>query len=356
MLQLKINGKLFGGWTEAAITRGIDQLAGTFDIKVTDRWENQQWSISPFDSCQVLWSGKTVITGYVDSVSISYDAGSHEITIAGRSKTADLVDCSAASSQYKNQSLSQIAAALCQPFGIDVKTEASAGGAFLSYKPDEGVQVFEALEKLAGLRGLLLMDNAAGDLVITQAGTDRISTALKMPGNIKSGSGNFNVKDRFSVYTVKGQQKGGDQISPEFAAHNKASITDTNVTRYRPTILQAEDQADLSTVKKRAQWESNIRFGLSQSFRYTVQGWEHKNGLWQPNTLVHVKDKYMGVDTDLIIASITYLLGSNGTTTELVLAHRKAFIAEPIDTPVKSKNSVTHKKSYTGPKWQELNP
>jgi len=356
VLQLKLNGKLFGGWTEASITRGIAQAVSTFDLKVTDRWDNKQWAVAPFDDCQILWNGSPIITGYIDTNAISYDAESHQISITGRSKTADLVDCSVASAQFKNQNFQQIVQALCKPFGIDVVAQVSTGSAFLSWKAEEGMPVFEAIENLARLRGLLLTDNGSGNLVITQASTTRISTPLELGVNIKSGSGRFDVRDRFSDYIIKGQQKGGDEISPEFAAHVSATVKDTNVKRYRPLILQAEDQTDIATAQKRARWESNVRFGLSQVFGYTVQGFEHANGLWQPNTLVHVKDKYLGLDTDLLITSVTNLLSNSGTETYLTLGHPRAFIPEPIATPVKSKNSVTKKKPATGPQWDELNP
>ncbi len=352
MLQLKINGRLFDGWTEASITRGMAQMASSFELKVTDRWENVKWEIAAFDGCELLWKGEPILTGYIDSNSVSYDAESHQITLTGRSKTCDLVDCSAASAQFKNQWFEQIATALAAPFGVDVVLETSTGTSFESWKPDDGVQIFEALEKLARLRGLLLMDNGNGNLVITRAGIDRISTPLELGVNIKAGSGQFNVVDRFSDYIVKGQRKGGDNISPNFAAHATGIVKDSRVPRYRPMQVQAEDQTDTGAAFDRAQWEANVRFGQSQRLSYQVQGWEHANGLWQPNRIVAVKDSMLGLQTDLIISSVVYRLSDQGSETQLTLAHPKAFANKPIDvsTPAKAKPGTVK----GGIVWQEL--
>lgn len=350
MLQLKLNGRIFGGWTEAVITRGIAQLASTFELKITDRWEGETWNISPFDECQVLWKGEPILTGYIDGNEISYDAESHEFTITGRSKTGDLVDCSAVSRQYKNQTFQQIAQALCGPFGVSVVDDAGDAYRFPTWKPDEGVQVFEALEKLARLRGLLLMDNGDGNVVIARAGSEKISTPLKLGENIKAGSGSFNASRRFSEYVIKAQQKGNDNSTAAYSAHVKARVSDSRVPRYRPLILQSEDQADTATAAKRAQWESNVRFGQSQSFNYSVQGWEHDAGLWQPNKLVPVTDSLLGIDDDLIIASARYVLNDKGSVTQLSLAHPLAFLPEPV--PVKNKSSKSGKSVE---RWQELN-
>ena len=40
-LRLEIEGALYGGWTSVSIRRGIGQVAGTFDLSVSERWPGQ---------------------------------------------------------------------------------------------------------------------------------------------------------------------------------------------------------------------------------------------------------------------------------------------------------------------------
>lgn len=71
-------------------------------------------------ACRVLVDGLAVITGYVDDVRISCSASEHSVTVRGRDKTGDLVDCCAPSMQLAGASLAVIARNLCAPFGIEV--------------------------------------------------------------------------------------------------------------------------------------------------------------------------------------------------------------------------------------------
>ena len=37
-LNLLVGGRIYSGWTEVAVKLGIEQIAGTFDISLTERW------------------------------------------------------------------------------------------------------------------------------------------------------------------------------------------------------------------------------------------------------------------------------------------------------------------------------
>jgi prophage tail gpP-like protein len=349
MLQLKIGHRVFQGWTSARITRGLRQAAATFQLELTDKWDGKPWQVKPYERCEVVYDGEKVITGRIDSASVSYDDESHTVSVSGRSLTAVLVDCSAPSKQFRNQSIEAIAAALAKPFGVAVVTQVGTGKPIRSWKPDEGVTVFEAIEKLARLRGLLLTDDAAGNLVITRAGNGRIGTALIYGKNIKGGAAVFDVRDRFSEYTVKAQQKGGDNVDAVSAAHVVTKVTDESVPYYRPLVITAEDQADIETTKTRANWEKNARIGQSQAFSITVQGWQHDSGLWEPNKETRVTDKLLGVDADLLISQVTFSISGSGTESALELAPKEAFLPEPI-----SPDSDTVSGKKTPVIWKEL--
>ncbi|MBL4763527.1 MAG: hypothetical protein JKY93_12625 [Gammaproteobacteria bacterium] len=350
MLQLKINNRLFQGWTAASISRGLKQASATFNLTLTDKWEQTPWQIRPFDSCELVYDGKTVISGYIDSASVSYDKEQHAVSVSGRSKTADIVDCSAPSTQFKQQTIEAIAQALLKPFGIKVQVDVDTGGKISSWKADEGVTIFEALEKLARLRGLLLTDNAAGDLLITRAGINKAPARLELGKNIKAASASFDVRDRFSVYTIKSQQKGSDDLDAAQAAHISATIEDETVPRYRPLLLTAEDQADLKTAKTRIQWEANSRLGNSQTFSIVVVDWQVDGELWQVNQLVRLTDRLLGFDTELLITAVTYSLDENGTICSLTLQPRAALLIEPL-----TEKTDKQKAKETPIIWHDLN-
>lgn len=171
-VRLEIAGQLYGGWTSITIHRGLDQVAGSFDLTVTERWPGSDIPkpVKPGQACRVLVDGAPVVTGYVDDVRPSYDDKSHTVSVSGRDKTADLVDCSAPSTQWAGRSLPQIAAELCRPFGISVRTECDCSAPFQRLKNNEGDSVFQTLEAAARVRAVMLVTDGSGALVLTRAG------------------------------------------------------------------------------------------------------------------------------------------------------------------------------------------
>lgn len=338
-LSLLVNGRKYNGWKSASIALGMEQIAGCFSLTVSEKWhgQNSAWQIMPGDTCRLLIGNTPVITGYVDDVNPSYDNGSHGVSVTGRDKTGDLVDCSAIhkSGEWVNVSLAKIATDLCAPFGITVAAATDTGKAFSRFSVQEGETVFECIERAARERGILLMSDGNGRLILTRSGTNRIGTALVKGKNIENASGQFSHKERYSKYIIKGQSPGSDWTSTTHNTQTKAIAEDNAVTRYRPLIIIGE-QGDGSTYADRAKWERNVRAGRSSRISYTVTGWHHGAGLWLPNNLVTVNDDYLGVQGDMMLASVRMSLDDSGSKTELELCRKEAFSL--INLPAKHKS------------------
>jgi len=329
-ITLQVQGMEYRGWKSIDISIGMEQIAGSFKLTASDRWHGQDeaWPILNGDECRVLVGDTTVITGYVDEASPEYDSKSHGLNVNGRDATGDLVDCSAIykSGQWLGADLLKIAADLCAPFGIGVTADVDVGKKFAKFALQECETVFEAIERAARQRGILLLSDGNGGLVLSRAAENRLDASLVKGMNIEAGSGSFSHKDRFSQYIIKGQSPGSDDSgNTSQHAQLKAKSADEMVTRYRPLIIYAE-QGDGSTYADRAVWERNVRAGRSARLQYTVTGWEYKPGLiWLPNRLVPVTDDYIGVDEELLIVRCTYLLDDGGSRTRLELCRREAF-------------------------------
>lgn len=345
---LQVGGSNYRGWKSIEVSIGMEQIAGSFRLTASDRWHGQDeaWPILPGEKCRVLIGSTPVITGYVDESNPEYDARSHGLNVSGRDATGDLVDCSAIykSGQWTGATLLKIASDLCGPFGIPVKAEGSVGKPFAKFALQDCETVFEALERAARQRGILLLSDGNGSLILTRAGSAKIGTALVKGVNIERASGTFSHKERFSQYIVKGQAPGGDSFSdPKHHAQLKASAADAQVKRYRPLIVYAE-QGDGTTYADRAVWERNVRAGRAARLQITVTGWEHTPGnIWLPNRMVSVQDDYIGVDMELIIARCTYLLDEGGSRTNLELCLREAF--DLINLPDMKRRHKRHRKA-----------
>lgn len=336
-LILGINGQNYSGWQQIRVRRGIEQLTGSFDLAVTDRWAGQPepWAISMGDACRLSMGGETVITGFVDDCLPSFDDKTHQLQVVGRDATSDLVDCSAIwkTGEWKDRTLQQIAADLLKPFGLSVTALVAVGAPFKKFSLQEGETVFEAIERAARMRGLLLISDPQGNLVITRAGTERIATALVQGQNILGASATFSLRDRYRDYIVKGSQPGSDWSTPEQNAGPEGKSCDQGIKRHRPLVLIAEGAADNNRLAERAVWEAAVRMGRSARPVIRVQGWQHQDGLWQPNRLVAVDCPYLKLQREMLIAAVDYLKGPDGTTAELELVRPEAFELLPVPEP-----------------------
>jgi len=328
-IELRVGGDSFVGWKEVSITRSIEQLASTFSITSSELWteNDEEIPIREGSACEVWTRLHRMIQGYIDSSDGFYDANDHRLSVSGRSNLGDLVDCSAIVSGgvIKNQTLYGLISLVCQPFGISVVSEATSADKFRRFSVQDGETVIEVIERAAKARGLMVISNDDGKLVITSPGYSRAGTALRYGENILSGGRRASWSDRFSQYTVKSQNSGSEDWFGRSAAHIKATVTDETVSRYRPFVMIAEEQLDQNGCTARATWERNVRSGKSQRLVYTVRGWDDRGDIWTPNQLVSVFDPRYGIDDDLLLVTVVSSKSERGEMSELTLTHPSAF-------------------------------
>ncbi len=330
---LLVNGQRHEGWKDVRVTCGLDRAARDFDVSITRNWPDQQRGTSlPItigDGVVLMLGADRVMTGYVDATPVRYDANSLTLGIAGRSKTADLIDCSAADSpgQWTNARVEQIAQALAAPYGVTVRTETPTGEPIPDHQVQQGETAFESVDRLLRARQLLATDDAEGALVLVAAGGQQADTALSLGQNILSADYACSGRDLFATYVCKGQGSGNDQAFGADVSEASGRATDIDIKRNRYLVLQQSGQADNLTCQERAAYERDLRKARARTVVYTVQGWRQDSGaLWTPNLLVQVTDSWCGINRRLLLSEVTYALGDQGTRCSLTLLPAEAYV------------------------------
>lgn len=348
-----INGMRYGGWKSLSIERGITRAVSSFAMSVTERWANQDkpWKINPFDVCEVYIGADKLLTGYVETYTPSFDGGSHGVQIAGHSKTKDLTDCSLdiQSGQFSGFTYAAIAKAVCQNFNIGVVVQASGANEIVqNSNVNQGDTAFNFLERLARSAGILLCDDEQGNLVITTAASaSKSSSALTQGQNILAAGARITGAGRFSEYIIKGQASvgygasdtyggaGGIPAAPAVGAvqtQMRASAVDTDVPRYRPRTTLAESQLTLEQMSARVNWQKQFAYGQATKASFKVNGFRQADGtLWRINQLVSCNAPWLSLDTDLLLATVKFSLGSDGAITELELGPLAGYVPEPAE-------------------------
>ncbi|MGY1490716.1 phage baseplate assembly protein [Methylobacillus pratensis] len=333
---LKVGGYEFSGWTEIEIAAGIERQARDFKLEITRQWPKStglERLVRPGDLCE-LWIGSNkLLTGYIDATPISYDSEQVSVGVSGRSKTGDLVDCSAefGAGQWRRRKVESILADLAKPYGVSVTAQVDTGAAIQDHQIQPGETVFESIGRLLSLRQLLSTDDGEGNVVLIEPGSGgKATTALRMGENILQADIGLDYKDVFTYYECKGQQAGSDEDDAQLSTTSNARISDNSLGRYRKLILTQSGQVDTQTCADRVQYEALNRQAKAQEVVYTVQGWRQADtALWLPNQLVRVVDPVIGFDDDRLIVEVVYRKGAGGTTTTLKLGPLAGYIPSP---------------------------
>jgi prophage tail gpP-like protein len=349
VISLKVNGQRYEGWTSARVIRGIETVAGGFELSISERWGGQHkpWPIAEEDECTVAIDGAVVITGYVDKRSLAYSATEHTLAVSGRDKTGDLVDCSAVLSkwEFRNVDVLTLAARVASPFGVGVSSDVPTRPvAKLSVSP--GDSAFDVIERACRMVGMLPVADGRGGILLTRAGTARAHTELREGVNILSARAEYDGSSRFRSYTALGQAQGTDELHGA-AASVRGTAEDAEVKRATRTLLvRAEGNVTRAQARVRAQWEATVRAARADEVTIVVQGWTQGNGaVWPVNQIARVHSPTIGVDGEMLISQVVYSIDNDaGTTTQLTLRRPDAFLPEPVIGRAGSKGGA----------WKEL--
>ena len=335
-VKVLINKKEFVGWQSMSLSRSISGLATSFNLQATDSWSDKNTvRFLPQDTIEIYINSKKVLTGFLDSYSTSIGTQGRSISLSGRSLTGDLVDSShIGQSEFSSVSLEGLVRKLCEPFGIELASvEVDTGANISNLKIESGVSVFEVLKKEGAKKGFLFHTNVDGQIEILKIGERRAALSLVEGKNLISSSIQMSTQDRFSDYIVKGSAGAGKEIKPY-------KIKDSEFSRYRPKVIKATGKSDRSILKKRAEWEVEIRKAKSSSINVSIPNWFDDDGnLIEENTIVNFVSPMSFIDEDLLVTSVNYSLSTSGQSCSLELIPPNAFIQQPVAVGT-SKSSV----------------
>lgn len=336
---LTVDGTEHRGWRAMKAAIGLDAAAAEISVELAERWAGAEDAaqirrlVRPGAPFALALDGETVIEGHLDALEVSYDPRAHTLTVTGRERTGDLVDCAATVDgpyEFAGLGLEEVARRLASPFGVRVRAETSLGAAWSRFALQPGETAWEAIARGARERAVIVTGDGRGTLLLTRAGEGGDAAgAIRLggaDGNVLRANGSFDVSGRFSTVVVRGQAEGADR------AQGQARATDAEVTRHRPHVVLAEAQGEGVSFQDRAQHEIRVAAGKSRRVRYTVPGWRGASGaLWRPNTRVMVEDAYLDLARELLVSNVTWSLTSEGgTVTELQVCPVDAYALQPV--------------------------
>jgi len=342
LVTLNIGPDIFTGWSEVAINRSIDTVAGSFELAIVDVWDDDEViGLYPLQRCKLKVGDRSLITGYIDKQSPTITESNSAVQISGRCKTGDLVDCSSVSTpgEWKNASIEKIVRSVLNPqFGINLVIDADLSKKLNKFNVNFGESVFETISRACENTAILPLSTVDGDLLLTNVGSSRAHDDLFYGGNIDSASVDVDFTNRFSSYIIKGQKTGdGGTWNKQKTNNIYAESSDQYIDRYRPKGISADNQISNTLAKRRVDWEAQVRAGRSVSVKVELPTWEQSNGdLWRENLIVYTYIPRLRVDGDMVVREITYKLNGNNRRLSMSLVEPDIYAPEP--KPVKKKS------------------
>lgn len=349
--ELRIEGQRLQTWTDVSVEASVAQMTPAFSFTYVDNRPLEALPVEKGDPCEVILDGIVAMTGIVERVRDrdSNDQGNlYQVT--GKGKTVDLVKGTAKheTGRFEKAGLLEIANALCDPYGIEVvigdevspDTLATLGAdlakPWTHWRLERGETVWEALERGARERGVVLVELPDGRLSLTRAGGRKLPTGLQRGGpqsNVEMWERVEDESDQFSEYEFLQQRRGNNSFNGEKARGGRAVVEDPTFGRFRPFTGLAPRQSDSEHLKLHAEHARNKAFGASKQIQCRVSGFtyqEIRSGvpadiLWRPNKIVTARNDRKGITGDWLIDSCRYQKSERGSTTYLVLVPPEAY-------------------------------
>ncbi len=329
-VRLIIDGWEYTGWEHVSIHRSLDEALHGLDVSVSDQWAGHRVRVPNGAPFKLYLGDELISTGYLDRVQRQYDASSRQVTVSGRSTAQDMVDCSFPPnlpSTWRGISVLQICQLMAKPFGIEVVDRSGQAGYIVDKtglrRGEAPMSLMHLLMRVIGAR---VVSEPDGNLAVVSASQERVSTPLELGKNILKANDDFNLRARFSDYRITSQKSKLRSSNPSTSIVGTSH--DAVMASIRPRLKSRPSRRMMSSVEEATKAATVLRnqaAGHSHVTTYTVAGWRHADGLWQPNRLVRVVDAECNRDAWLLIASVGFVSDKKGRCTVLKVMEPAAF-------------------------------
>lgn len=314
-IEFIVNEDLIDSVIGLHIHRSMDDMFGSFAIEIDDEYSDK---LQMDYEVKIKLNGKQIINGYIDKIWDRNTRTSQSITVFGTDKTGDLSDCpyESLNREFKNQSVASIIKKICSPFGITVSIGASASSLqstiLPTYVASMGIPAGQLISELLRDFGYVAPPMGDGKLTITAAGITKATDSLEFGKNILFSEAIHSNEKRYKDNYVRGYGVSTDNKGMTDYTEPEGKAIDSVITRYRPNIQFFENIADKAKCNRRAQYERQIRAGLSRTPLYYVGDWDQTDAsIWDINTLVTPNDDKHGFKDEMILNTVDYYLNDD---------------------------------------------
>lgn len=301
-VSFKVNNKIYKGFEKMTISKSIDNISHTFTAEM---YNGKNLAINGNDSIEILLDGEIFFSGYIEDYDLKISDTKSPLSIAGRSRTCDLVDCMIETNKlYNQQDAKQIIEDMVKPFGITVSTELALEP-ILQFKTKVAETFFNAINRLCKENNILPICKSDGNIILSKNNNEQHSKVLK-EGDLKSIDFKQKFTSRYSSYTYKKEGSYFDVTD--------GKIEDAEIKRYRPFVeVNTDDKQNLDMCK----FQMNKHKADSMSLSIALANWDI-----DINKIVKIETE--DINNSFLVKSASYHIG-DGLYSELELIDKDLY-------------------------------
>lgn len=323
IVTVKAGGEEFLSWKKMTVTAGANEGARSFTLVCAAEGGSAAlfWRFKPGTPVEVEANGDLLVRGYAERLVPGLAAS--EVTISGRSKSADLIDCAAIhdTGDFEGKTPAEIGREL-DLFGVGISADAAMEA--IDYHLAPGETVYEAIERKCRAQGFSPSGQADGSLKLLGPPNQKHAGALVEGQNLIDLVVTHDWSKRYSDTIGRAQRPFGHDADD---LEMEAIAKDAAVSRYRPMVLVVDDDITKAALKKRVEQRRDRQAGNSLKAVATVQGFRDDGGtLWTPGRLIWTESPFGQIAQDMAIENVAWRQDDRGgSTAKLSLVDPRAY-------------------------------
>ena len=348
-VSLEVNDTFLTGWKDFKAEFDMEVLPASFEFGLYDKEKSLTKLLQTGLAARVsildpfFGARHQLIDGFLQRVPRSLGSVENKKSLFGHDRFIDVVECSVVrrAQTWWRKRFASIVADILEPFELAVdKSQLKSNPRIDKFTIQSGETAFSAIERLCRNQAVLPLSTVENNLLLGYAAdSDTVASEnLEVGVNIEGIGEDTSWGERFSEYIGLGQQAGNGRRWTKEMLQGRAVAKDAGVTRYRPKLFIAESRADNKILRKRVNWEAQVRSGRSTVHTVLVSGWYQKSidgrplRPWVKNERVNLRVAEWDLNVQRLITKVAYSLGKKGELTTLTLKHPDIFKADPRET------------------------
>ncbi|MER2495749.1 phage tail protein [Vibrio neptunius] len=286
---------------QANLNYSTEQLAHTFNCSI------EPMNIDRPLSVEFFLNDQSIFIGQIDEAESETGASEFTMPIAGRSKSANMIDSRITMDALYNLDVEALLRKLAKPFGLGVKSLVQGMPKIEEFQINAESPV-ENVAQLIREQGYMLIERNGVLTIENTAHATIDNVGLEAGNNINSLSIKRTFNKQFHTIEVQGQW---DDAS--------AQLTNPNIERSRTMVITSDQLQSSAACLSRAKYERNLAIAESLTASTSVAELFPQLAIDGLNRVIRVIDKQQSFSEMLVIKSLGLSVSESAASTSVEL-------------------------------------